>query len=365
MTSLYIRLCIFIGTALLCPSYAAADKPRVDDTGLPNDPLLKEQWYLFSPDESLGRKGSVNAVNAWERIRTAKPVVVVILDGGVNWKHPDLVANVWRNEGETINGLDDDRNGYVDDLHGWDFAGADGDPSSRRSEEAFDHGTMVAGLIAAVPNNEIGIAGVARNVKFMPLRVFGEAESASRKTVPEAIRYAVRNGARVIVSTGAIKSALTTTGKADAIAALQGPLAESNQKGVLVVESAGNDASSNDDDLEFLGRFSNLLIVGGTMQDGQLSKDLSYGKMVRLAAPCERMVFPSFEGYTSFATPGTSFAVPVAAGIAATIWSQRPDLTPAELIAILRESAIQESSMRGRISGGRVDMERALKAALN
>ncbi|WP_165246280.1 S8 family serine peptidase [Paludisphaera soli] len=180
------------------------------DPRVPNDPMLGEQWYLFSPGDERGEPGSLGAIEAWRRIRPAPPVVVALLDAGVNDAHPDLAANIWRNERETPNGKDDDGDGYVDDLHGWDFAYADNSPTDRRSRkfpDQADHGTVLASLMAAVPDNGIGTAGVGRNIQVMNLRVFGTPEAEGETstplttTLPAAIRYAIRHGARVVVCT--------------------------------------------------------------------------------------------------------------------------------------------------------------------
>ena len=111
---------------------------------LPNDPMLGEQWYLFAPGDKLGNPGSINAIEAWQHIRPARPIIVALCDIGVNFTHPDLESNMWKNDRETQNGKDDDGNGYVDDLHGWDFAYVNNHPISRPSRkfpDQFDHGT--------------------------------------------------------------------------------------------------------------------------------------------------------------------------------------------------------------------------------
>ncbi len=329
---------------------------------LPNDPMLAEQWYLFSPSDKRGSPGSINAIEAWQQIRPAKPILVALIDIGVNYTHPDLAANIWKNEREMPNGKDDDGNGYVDDLQGWDFAYANNNPVGRRSRkfpEQFDHGTALASLMGAVANNGIGTVGVGRNIRIMNLRVAGEPELEGGwpkgkfgTFLSAAIRYAIRNGAKVIVC--------TIYPIRDAQGAVEASVKEAERAGVLFVRSAGNNGSNIDKDIdrEFLAEFSNVLTVGGTTRDGTLSPFMNDGKLVGIAAPSVDMVFPSFEGYERFKGPGTSFSAAIVAGVAATLLSQEPDLTPAQVIARLKKASVVAPGMEGKISGGRLDMGR-------
>jgi subtilisin family serine protease len=330
--------------------------------------MLAEQWYLHSPGEQDGSPGSLGAIEAWKHIRPAAPIVVALLDTGVNDAHPDLAANIWKNERELPNGKDDDGDGYVDDLRGWDFAYGDNQPTDRRSRmfpEQFDHGTALASLMAAVPDNGIGTAGIGRNIKVMNLRVVGTPEregqtSAQLETIlPKAIRYAIRHGARVIVC------ALGSLHEADFETTLQ----EAADAGVLFVQAAGNNGKNidTDDDLhgdgliDFLSRSSNVLIVGGTVRDGGLSPRMNFGKRVGIVAPCVDVVAPSWDGYERLKGPGTSFAAPIVAAVAATLLSQSPELTPQQVIARLKEASVVEPGMEGKIGGGRLDMAKLFR----
>jgi subtilisin family serine protease len=325
----------------------------------PNDPMVVEQWYLFGPNDKRGSPGSINAIEAWQRIRPAKPIIVALLDTGVNYTHPDLEANIWKNEREILNGKDDDGNGYIDDLWGWDFAYANNHPFSRRDRkfpDQFDHGTALASLIGAVADNGIGTVGVGRNVKIMNLRVGGDPEIEGQKsasmetTLPEAIRYATRNGAKVI--------ACAIFPIRDANGAVEIALKEAEKAGVLFVRSAGNQHRNIDEDRDYqwLAPFSNVVLVGGTTRDGTLSPHMNFGLRVGIAAPSVDMVFPSYDGYERAKGPGTSFSAAIVAGVAGTLLSQQTNLTPAQVIAKLRESAVVAPGMKGVIDGGRLDM---------
>jgi subtilisin family serine protease len=341
------------------PGAELLEKAVVDELSLPNDPMLADQWYLHPPGDGRGAPGSINAVEAWRHIQPAKPIVVALLDAGVNYTHPDLAANIWKNEREMPNGKDDDENGYVDDLFGWDFAFANNNPLSRRSlkfPDQFDHGTALASLIAAVPDNRIGTVGVGRNVKIMNLRVAGDPDFEGQEsipvqtTLPRAIRYAIHNGARVIVCT---LGALNPPEKY-----FKTSLKEAEDAGVLFVKAAGNQGQDIDDDplFRFLSQYSNVLVVGGTTRDGTLSPRMNFGKRVGIAAVCLDVVFPSFSGYERFKGPGTSFSAAIVAGVAGTLLSQAPDLTPAQVITRLRDASVLAPGMSGVIGGGRLDM---------
>jgi subtilisin family serine protease len=154
-----------------------------------NDPLFPNQWHL----DNRGANGSlanadVNAPQAWAYTTGSSNIVIAIIDDGTQLDHPDLSANIFSNPGETLNGLDDDNNGYVDDLHGWDFFRDDNDPSPEFPED--EHGTATAGVAAAVGNNGLDVASIAYNCRVMPVKVIGGPDFAPDSTIAEAIYYA-------------------------------------------------------------------------------------------------------------------------------------------------------------------------------
>ena len=214
----------------------------------------------------------------------------------------------------------------------------------------------LASLIGAVADNGIGTVGVARNVKIMNLRVGGDLEFEGEHpadlttAMAEAISYAIRNGAKVIAC--AIYPIRDSKGTVEAW------LKEAEKAGVLFVRAAGNQHRSIDEDEDYKGlaKFSNVLVVGGTTRDGTLSPHMNFGKSVGIAAPSVDMVFPSFDGYVRFKGPGTSFATAIVASVAGTLLSQEPGLTPAQVIARLKEASVIAPGMEGKIGGGRLDM---------
>jgi subtilisin family serine protease len=328
---------------------------------------LEKQWYLFAPGSRSGRPGSINAIKAWEYVRPAKPVVVALLDGGVNWTHPDLAANIWTNPGESghddkgrdkaFNGVDDDGNGYVDDVHGWDFASHDNNPNPEPFDRSIDHGSMMAGLMAGVPNKGKGFAGLGRNLKIMPLRVAGDYKANLSQTLPAAIRYAVRNGARVIV-TGVYIDDYVREHKE-----FREALKESERKGVLVVLAPRMNGGSLDNELGPLAKSSNVVIVGATRKDGSLAWLPSPCRVIKIAAPGEDMRSCCWGDYGHWPDVTTCPAAALVAAAAATLISQEPGLTPPQVIERLQKTSRKHPSLDRKISGGLLDME-ALMASV-
>ncbi|RMD95534.1 MAG: hypothetical protein D6814_13095, partial [Calditrichaeota bacterium] len=144
---------------------------------VPNDPFFGQQWYL----------DAAGVVAAWDSTTGDTTSLIAILDTGVDWSHPDLVDKIWINEAELngLDGVDDDGNGFVDDIRGWDFINHDNDPMDDNS-----HGTHVAGIAAAASNNAVGIAGVNWQARILPIKVFQSSGRGDVSTITEGIRYA-------------------------------------------------------------------------------------------------------------------------------------------------------------------------------
>ena len=171
--------------------------PKSPSAITPNDPLYSQQWAI----------PAVHADAVWDTTTGDSSQIIAFLDTGVDWHHPDLADNIWTNtaEADGVTGLDDDNDGYVDDVHGWDFINNDNDPSDDNS-----HGTHVAGIACAVGNNGIGIAGVDWHAKIMPIKVFQSSGRGDVATITQGIYYAVKKGATVInMSFGSYAESLT------------------------------------------------------------------------------------------------------------------------------------------------------------
>ncbi|MGZ6124956.1 MAG: S8 family serine peptidase, partial [Myxococcales bacterium] len=216
----------------------------------PNDARYRDLWGM----------AKIGAPAAWDRSTGARSVVVAVVDDGVALDHPDLEANLWQN-GEELgsNRRDDDGDGYVDDVNGWDFVDGDADPSPARSGEERWHGSHVAGTIGARGNNGAGVVGVNWNVSLMALRAIGPRGGRS-DDLARAIDFAVGHGARVINA---------SWGGGGGSKAISGAIARANRKGVLFVAAAGHDSEPSPSFPANL-KLDNLISVGATGPDDVL-----------------------------------------------------------------------------------------------
>jgi hypothetical protein len=268
----------------------------------------------------------VNAPEVWQGGITGNGIVVAVVDTGVDYTHLDLDANIWQNADEIPNNrIDDDRNGYIDDIRGWDFVWNDNNPM-----DFLGHGTHVAGAIAAEQNG-FHITGVAPNAKIMPVRVLDFWGYGNPENIAAGIRYAADNGADVINY-----SAGGWFPKSQVEDAIQ----YATNKGVVVVMSAGNDGFYQPDypanNADRLG-----IAVGGIDKNGRIA-DFSNRAGSR---PLDYVVAPGvdivstipYNTYESY--DGTSMAAPHVAGVAALVLNANPNLTPAQVEQILTSTA--------------------------
>ncbi len=297
--------------------------------GTPNDPSYEKQWAL----------AKVNASAAWDMQIGSTTTVVAITDTGVDMKHPDLEANIWRNPREIPgNGIDDDGNGFIDDVHGWDFRDNDANANDEVSSKNPGHGTHCAGIVGAVGNNGIGVSGISQRVSIMPLRFLGADGSGDLMTAAKTIDYAVANGAHIIsASWGA---AVPRNGVKPILEAIQ----RAEAKGILFVAAAANDGRNNDTREVYPANagFSNVISVAATAPDDSKPSWSNYGiATVDLASPGQGILSTIPAGqYRELS--GTSMATPLVAGTAALLHSQamavNHSITPQEIKAILQAS---------------------------
>jgi len=296
----------------------------------PNDPLFPNQLHHLSA-----------VPQAWNYTTGSPLIIVGVVDSGILREHPDLAANLYINPNEAIDGTDTDGNGYVDDWCGWDFSDAPemadvalGDfmiPDNDVTDENF-HGTHVSGIIGAVGNNGIGIAGVAWNVRIMPLRAgFRTAQGSGYlqdDDAAAALIYAADNGCHVInMSWGDPNYSPIIADACD----------YAYEKGVILIASAGNDPGPN---LSYPAKLSNVISVGAVNKFKNLAGFSSYGVDLDLVAPGEQVLstykLETNEQYMEMS--GTSMAAPYVSGSIALMLSLQPGLSPAEVRSRLLNS---------------------------
>ncbi|MGA7936347.1 MAG: S8 family serine peptidase [Kovacikia sp.] len=268
----------------------------------------------------------ITAPEVWAKGYTGQGVTVAVVDTGVDYTHPDLDANIWTNSREIAgNGIDDDGNGYIDDVRGWDFVENDNVPL-----DADSHGTHVSGTISA-ENNGIGMTGVAYGAKIMPVRVLDANGTGTNDNVAAGIRYAANNGARVI------NLSLGGGGYSAAVAAA---VQYAYQKGAIVVMASGNAGASSPD---FPANLANQwgIAVGAVDINQKLasfSNDAGSSTLNYLVAPGKN-IYSTIPNNRYAYFDGTSMATPHVAGVVALMLSANPSLTPAQVIQILTSTA--------------------------
>ncbi|NIM57556.1 MAG: S8 family serine peptidase [Candidatus Aminicenantes bacterium] len=399
----------FLFLSLLVLSYNLC----TNNSQIPNDEFFKYQISFFndgskvtvprvsykkSPIELNPVEGiHLNILPAWEITTGSADTIVAVMDDGFFYSHEDIKQNLWKNAGETgldsdgnlkeTNGLDDDQNGYVDDVMGYDFYFNDPDPDCYIFEGKLDsviapywHSIPALGIIGARGNNEIGVAGINWEVSMMLLKMMAQGSVSIKdpcSRVPkaaEAIRYAVDNSARVINWSGFV-SCLDQ----EKLKPLQDAIDYAEEKGVLIVTGAGNNKENIDleENYTFPSCFQNenLLVVAEIDFDGYLyevERDSKYVggsnfgvQNVDIAALSQNFTTGLRHNHSVYRlSGGTSNSAPVVSGVAALIFSIRPDLDGLEVKEILMRSATRLQGLQGKVkSGGMVNAFDALKLA--
>jgi hypothetical protein len=366
---------IFICTLLIATAIQSVIAIHLSTT--PNDPDFTEQWYLDNTGQTGGTSDAdIDALEAWEIETGNQDIVVAIIDSGIDYTHPDLVNKIWTNEDEIPdNGIDDDNNGYIDDYHGYDFKNNDADMLDEHG-----HGTVIAGVIGAETNNDIGIAGICWDCKIMPLK-YWNTDSRNEiyidriGNILEAVEYAVDNGADVIsMSYGTTEEWFTQ----EEYNLANDTLNYAISKGCVLVSIAGNE---NGSDPFYPGAFENVICVAGTDHNdnrmdyqypphGQIVIS-NYGEWVDVAAPGEEIytTSPTYDcvitdlgrehDYTLMS--GTSLAVPHVSGLAALLLSRDSTLTPEEVKTLICEN-VDPYDSEYDLGSGRINAYKALSA---
>jgi serine protease len=328
----------------------------------PNDPMLPQQYAL----------AAISARQAWEISKGSEDIVIAIVDSGVRWTHEDLEANIWINPGEDINGdgkftpedldgIDNDGNGYIDDIIGIDFVGPtglsggtyyDNDPSPTSTGNA--HGTHVAGIAAATGDNGKGIVGLAFKCRIMPIKCAPDRYTTTITRGYDGIIYAADNGAHVINCSWGGSGYLLSQAERVAYAI---------SKGAVVIAAAGN---SGTETVNTPAAYPNVLSVANVGQGDKVHASSTFGAWVDVSAPgvdIVSCVSMSNFGYASYT--GTSMASPYVAGLAGLVRSVFPDFTPEQVREQIRVTAdtidhLQNRWLRKKIGRGRINALRAL-----
>ena len=331
--------------------------PTLSDVIVPNDPKYAEQWSL--PSMALPE--------AWRIEKGDKDVIIAIVDSGIDYRHDDLANKIWVNHDEIPdNEIDDDENGYVDDVYGWDFTDApnlqaEGDFLDGDNEpiDESGHGTHVAGIAGAEPDNGIGIAGVAWNCSLMAVRAGLSLGGGSRMQDDDsaaAIVYAADNGAHIInMSWGSQQQSFV----------IRDALEYAYARGVVLIGASGN---SNESESIFPAAYRKVIAVASTNQFQQRFYRSNYGASVDIGAPGNGIISTQIDNGYRLLT-GTSMAAPHVAGLAALMLSKRPALTHEDIRQILINTADtvseddSDTSNLKFVGAGTVNAYRALLAS--
>jgi subtilisin family serine protease len=332
-----------------------------------NDPyyITGNQWNLKNTGALGGVAGAdIMAEQAWSVAHDASNIIVAVVDSGIRYTHEDLAANMWTNSGETgldslgrdkrTNGIDDDGDGYIDDVHGINVLNHSGDPN-----DDWGHGTHVAGTVGAVGNNGVGIAGINWGVKLMACKFIDRSGNYSVSDAITALDYARSKGANIV--TGA------WGGATFASAALRDALMALRDANIIFVAAAGNTATNNDSAPLYPASydFANIIAVAATDRTDALASFSDYGaQSVDLGAPGVDIFSCWFGSDSDYRTDsGTSMASAQVAGACALVWAHFPGDTYQQVISRILATVDPLPSLAGKtVSGGRLNLAAALSA---
>ncbi len=312
----------------------------------PNDPDFDELWGMNSSSDV-----DIDAPEAWDVLTDASSVLIGVIDTGVDYTHDDLRANIWTNPGEVAgNGVDDDGNGFIDDVHGWDFYNDDFDPMDDHS-----HGTHCSGTIGGVGNNNIGVAGVCWNARIMGLKFLSGSGSGNSSDAVDGIYYA--SAAGVVVTSNSWGGGGYSQSLVDAIE-------DAGSNDILFVAAAGNSGNDSDEAPLYPGAYDNdnIICVAATDSDDELASFSNYGlTTVDIGAPGVG-IYSTVLGndYDSF--NGTSMATPHVAGSVALFRSLAGNLDAMTVKDRVLEVGDSISALQGRtVSGKRLNLNNLVR----
>ena len=323
------------------------------------------------PDFNDNQKDYFNQMNAmagWAITKGDSNVVIADVDGGIFWQHPDLMQNLWINVGEDFNrsskfeqgpppegdenGIDDDDNGFIDDIIGWNFPDWSNNPNGSKSMQYSNyHGTATASMVGAVTNNSLGMAGSSWNCHLMPINTSSRTSVTGIAWGYEGIYYAYANGAKII------NCSWGRTGSPSKFE--QDMINAATQNGALVVAAAGNDTINADYIPNYPANYRNVLAVGALISGLDERAEFSnYGFTIPVYAPGTNIWGALDDGTTGNVGDGTSFSTPLVAGLAGLLKSYYPTWTPRQIATQIR---ITTDSLGKMLGHGRVNFGRALQ----
>jgi len=305
---------------------------------VPSDPRYRNQWGLKK----------IKAAKAWDIEKGSKEIIVAVIDTGVDYTHEDLKNNMWINEAEKngVEGVDDDGNGEIDDIYGYDYANTDSDPI-----DDHNHGTHCSGIIGA-SHNSIGVAGVNANVKIMALKFLTAEGSGTLENALKSIKYGVDNGAKILSN---------SWGGGGFSQSLKNIIIYAKNKGVLFVAASGNEQNDNDAHPSYPASYEidNIISVMATDKNDRKASFSNYGKNVHIAAPGVNILSTvRGNGYVEYS--GTSMATPFVSGAAALMLAYQ-DMDYLSLKnRIIKTSDFVSGIEDTTYSGGRLNLQNLL-----
>ena len=321
-------------------AYAEADSTFQIDATVPNDPGLSRQPGLESWNNV-----DINATTAWDTYKGNPDTIIAVIDSGLATAHPEFSGRLWVNTAEANGtpGVDDDGDGEVDDIHGWNFQN-----NTNNIEDDNGHGTHVTGIIAANGDNGIGIAGVNWAARIMPLKFIGPSGDGSVDDAVRAIYYAVDHGARVINA---------SWGGGDRIRSLTDAIAYANAHDVVFVTAAGNESVNNGVYRSYPAddRLPNVLSVAALDTTGVLASFSNFGRTtVDLGAPGVNIRSTVPGGYATYS--GTSMAAPYVTGVVSLLVGMHPEMRASQIVQRVLNAARPLPGLKTKlITGGIVD----------
>lgn len=325
------------------------DAKYSDQWGLKNTGKNSGSWF------NRGKAGEdINAEGVWKLTRGAKEVKIAVIDTGVDYSHKDLAGNMWTNEAEKngLPGVDDDGNGYIDDIHGYDFANDDGDP-----QDGHGHGTHCAGNIGALHNRN-GIRGVMSKVKMVGIKFLSDSGRGETEHAIKSVDYAIKVGVNLMSN---------SWGGGGFSQALKDSIQAAHDAGIVFVAAAGNSRSDNDKRKTYPANYEidNVISVGSHDGSGKRSSFSNFGKeTVHVFAPGSN-ILSTIPNNRYSKMSGTSMACPLAAGAIGLLMGEYPNLTPLEIRERVIATGVKNGLLNNSTAGGRMDAKRLLDDTRN